>query len=338
MSTWWKHYGKGRKLTILLIEDKDKIIAIAPLMHSEYSTKFGIKLRKIEFIGTSHSDYHNFILTVKETECLKLFMNYLYDYPDRWDCLELREIPETFRSIDLLRRMSQGSNTLKERVSSICPYILLPNSYEVFFGKLGRNMRRNLRRWSRKLREEYEVKFDKIDNIDSIQKAIKTFYELHRKRWRSKGLPGLFADKIFRDFHLDIAKCFAGRGWLNLSFLTVNDKPISSSYGFEYNQKFYYYLSGFDSEYSKYGVGNILNMHLIDNCIRREMKEFDFLRGADPYKSSWNTLNRRNIELSIRKGLLANLYGWIKESDSCFARKLKNTLPKSRREKEGEFR
>jgi len=324
LSTWWKHYGKESHLMILLAEEQNKIIAIAPLMHSVYRV-FGFKLRKIEFIGASkHSDYSNFILTEKKTECLKLFINYLNDYPLKWNCLEFRGIPKTAESLNSLRMIGKDLYTFEERPCNICPYIPLPNSFEVFYKELDRKMRKELRRCLRRLAEKCEVEFTRYDDIELLQDGMEALFELHQKRWRTKGLLGSFADPTFRNFLLDIAKCFTNNGWLNLSILTANSKPIASLFSFEYNERFYCYNLGFDPAYSKYSVGSLLFLRLIEDCIRKGLKEFDFLRGAEAYKTRWNTLNRRNIELSKSKGLLRNLYGHIKKSDSFIARKLKS--------------
>lgn len=32
--TWWKHFGQGRQLNIVLVKDSGRIVAIAPLMRN----------------------------------------------------------------------------------------------------------------------------------------------------------------------------------------------------------------------------------------------------------------------------------------------------------------
>ena len=61
LSTWWRHYGKGRELVRLLALEEENILAVAPLMFSSYEF-FGFKLKKLEFLGAEHTDYCNFIL------------------------------------------------------------------------------------------------------------------------------------------------------------------------------------------------------------------------------------------------------------------------------------
>jgi len=328
LSTWWKHFGKRKNLVLLLVEEKDRVIAIACLMYSNYKL-LAFKLRKMKFVGTGISDYHDFLLTRKKTKCLKLLMNYLENYPLRWDCLELSGIPETSESLLLLHQMPKNFG-LKWKVSDVCPHIPLPSSFDVFIKGLSRNMRYNLRRRKKKLESQYKVDFKKYSDVDSTKEAMYTFFKLHRKRWELKSPSGaLVARGVNRDFHLDVAKSFAENGWLNLSFLTINDEPIASLYSFEYGQKLYQYLTAFDPEYSTYGPGNLLISYLIQDCIRNGIREFDFMRGAESYKYAWNAVNRRIIEVShVRKGLVPSVYsraktGALARAGVFFARKLK---------------
>jgi len=335
LSTWWKHYGKERKPIILLAEDTNEIVAIAPLMHSVHKL-FGLKLRKMEFIGTeAHTDYSNFILTEGKEQSLKLFLKYLTNLA--WDCLELREIPETADSLLCLRKISKEMYMPDQRVASKCPYISLPDSWDAFSKTLSGDMRRNLRRRMKRLRERYKVEFKKQNDLESLEEAMKTFFFLHQKRWRSKGLLGSFGrDPKFCDFLLDISRCFAERNWLNLSFLTINDRPVASALCFEYNKTLYYYHPGFDPEYSKFGVGNLLIEHLIEYSIRKGLKKFDFLKGAESYKSDWAQMSRNSIEVRyIRNHFFAILYDrttrsymydCIKRSNGVFSNNLKSIL------------
>lgn len=316
LATWWKYYRAHRELVLLAVKDNNKVRAVAPLMASTYKL-FGFKLRKIEFVGTPVSDYHSFILTENNHACVRLFLDYINEYSNAWDSLELREIPENSETANTLREMSEDPLKLKERIFNTCPWVPLPSTFEEYFQKLGKNMRKNLRRWEKRLRKEHKVEFKMYNEIGTAEETMKTFFELHRKRWQSKSYSGLFVDQTFRNFHLEVAKRFAERGWLHLCFLTVDDEPISAVYAFEYGQKVGGYLTGFDLEYSEYRVGHLTFMHLIENCIERGLKEFDFMRGGESYKNHWNPLIRRNIEVrAIRGTVIPKVYDWILGSNT----------------------
>jgi CelD/BcsL family acetyltransferase involved in cellulose biosynthesis len=252
-----------------------------------------------------------------------------------WDCLEFRNIPETSESVAAFRYMFGKTRRENERVSNTCFYIPLHISWDALSKELSGNMRRNLRRRMKRLGEKYKVALTRQDDIDSLQQGVETFVHLHQKEWISKGFQGSFGkDPGFRDFILDLSKHFADRKWLNLSFLTTDDKPISAALCFEYNNILYYYHPGYDPTFSKFGVGNLLIMHLIQESIQRGMVKFDFLAGAEPYKSEWTRLSRDNLEVRfVRNHLLPTLYDritrserydWIKRSNNPYMRKAKD--------------
>ena len=58
-------------------------------------------------------------------------------------------------------------------------------------------------------------------------------------------------------------------------------------------------------------------MHVVEECIQKGLREYDLLRGGEPYKSDWNTKNRKNLEVRfIRKGLFARIYGWASKNNT----------------------
>ena len=99
LSTYWTHFGKEKTLRILYIEDKDGLIAIAPLRKSRYGFAGPFSYDVIEplaFRGLNPegADYTGLILTKKRVECLRLFLEYLAKH-DSWDFIYLMDIPET---------------------------------------------------------------------------------------------------------------------------------------------------------------------------------------------------------------------------------------------------
>lgn len=300
LSTWWKHFGKKRTLRVLVAEEKGEIMGIAPLMLSKYNARYLGQIRKIEFIGGWDSDYNDFILTEQNADCLKLFLNRLIEFAD-WDSLELREINEESLSAKALQAIGNSQDLkLNMEVSNLCPYITLPTSLKVFASSLGSNMRKNLRRYMRKLRKEYKVGFKTQSDFNSTREAVETFFKLHQKRWGSLGQPGAFADKVSCDFHIEIAEIFDQRDWLALYFLTANDEPVSAAYTFNYNLIKYARLTGFDPDFSRFRVGNLLKMHIIEDCIKKGLIEYNLSRGAGFGKEYWST--------GVRKNFVAKMY------------------------------
>jgi CelD/BcsL family acetyltransferase involved in cellulose biosynthesis len=300
LSTWWKHFGNGRELLILTVEEENKVLAIAPLMLSKYKLRRFGNVSKVEFLGVPHSDYNNFIILEREKDCLRNIINYLNYDVSEWDWIELGEVVESTSTAKLLQEIFLDSSIKlrkKEHVCNICPYTSLPGSFDIFMKELNGKLRKSLNRNLRKLVKDFSVEFKDYKSFNfSADEAMELFFKLHDMRWKERSV---LEGTVLKDFHLRVAKCFAENGWLSLHFLTLNDEPVSAHYGFNYGQKLYGYLTGFDPEYSSYSVGNISERFLVEECIKRGLRELDLLRGNEAYKNRWTNTYRRNFEIRL---------------------------------------
>lgn len=312
LSSWWKHLGRDKRLLLLLAQEGDKVLGIAPLMYSIRNI-FGLRIRKIEFIGTPESDYSDFILAEKGQECMKQFIDYiLYNLAEKWDCIELAEVPENSEFLTHLDGISRNAKLLQMHVPTMCPYLRL-ESYDTFYNSLSRKFRKNsLRRPLRKLQQKYSLEFKNCSKTESLKEELEKLFYLHQKRWTARGWPGVFGDPKIRDFHLDVASLFSERGWLSLHSLLVEDKTIASVYGFSHKSKSYAYLTGMDPAFERYSIGHLLYLNIIQHCFEEKFNEFDFLRGNEKYKLRWNPLIRKNFEvILVRKGLFSSISDWL---------------------------
>lgn len=314
--SYWKHFGKGKKLRILCIEDKNEIIAIAPLRQSRYGFAGLIGYDVIEPLGyrglmPEGADYTGLILAEREAECLKLFLNYLVEH-DTWDFIYMYDLPGTSIIPNLLPKLTKVIPKFQLEEGVVCPYLSIPSSLDILMNGLSKNFRHNLRRYLKRLEKDYQrVELKRYEDLGSVKKAMHKFFELHQKRWKLKHMLGVFNTQEVRDFYIDVAKLFSDNGWLALYFLTVNDEPIATQYGFEYNRKMYFCLPGFDPDYSQYRIGNLILMKIIEKCIERKIEECDFLKGGEQYKSYWTAKYRRNLKIKFaNKRLTSNLYQW----------------------------
>ncbi len=303
LSIWWRHFGKDKKLMILLAEDDNgKIIGIAPLMYSVHKM-FGLRRGKIAFIGTPDSDYNDFILVEKENKCIKLFINHLKNFSETWDCIDLSDIPENSKALPYLRKIAKGIKPLHK-----CPYLPLPESFDMSVLYPSSKQRKDLRRNLKRLENSFKVEFIDCSRPQLLDSGMNLFFELHQRRWNSKGISGAFADPQVRSFHISTAKLFSQKKWLGLFILKLSSETVAALYGFCYKSKFLFYLSGFDPKFSKYSVGNLLIMYAIATCIEEGLTEFDFMRGSEEYKDRWNTKARWNYQVVLtREGTIASL-------------------------------
>jgi CelD/BcsL family acetyltransferase involved in cellulose biosynthesis len=315
LTTWSKYFARDNELKLFTVEDSSGCSLAAPVCYSNYKA-FGSMRRKASFIGAPDSDYHVFLirnLQIASRVVNNLLENIIDD--SGADCLALTDVPEDSATSLILQTINSDNLAVSNNVINHCPYITLPNNCESFLRNLGSNMRRNLKVWERQALKDYRVKFISYSDIGSVKEAMKIFFKLHQKRQVSKGYCGVFADQINERFHVDIADAFAKKGWLALFFLTFNDEPVACVYGYEYRQKFYAYLCGFDPDYALFRPGYLVFKKTIEQSVRKNFSQFDFLRGDEDYKSRWKALVRNNLKYSIsRHGLVRGFYNWNMEN------------------------
>lgn len=300
LSSWWKHFGDKRRFLVIAVTDGNEISAAAPFMASTDS-RFGLKLTKLQFIGSPESDYQSLLLMDGKERLATSVIEYVHNAVPDWDLIELREIPETCGTARILSDASAIPWKLKQEVEESCPYIPLPRTFEDYLQTLSSQFRKGLKRCESSLARDYNAEFRMVEDLHTIDAAMSTLFELHQKRRAMKGEVGVFADPSVRNFHLDVAKSFAHKGWLVLAFLMLNQEPAAVQYAFRYSGKLYYYQSGFDPRYSEYSVGSLLHMRLIEHCIRNGLREYDFTRGGEPYKMHWGTLTRMNLQFTAMR-------------------------------------
>jgi len=301
VTSWLKHFGKGRELKLFTAESEGSVSLVIPVMYS-LRRFFGLKPCRVEFVSGSDSDYQVFPVTnfCEATRSINKLIKSIIDDSDA-DRIIFGEVPEDSATAKLLENASGDRFEVSQSVINVCLYVPLPPSYDMYFLTLGSNMRRNLKVWERQALKDYKVEFVTYDKIGTIEEAMKIFFELHQKSQIVKGNSGLFSDSAKMSFHMDVANAFAKKGWLALFFLLFNDRPVSSVYCYEYNSKLYAYLCGFDPEYARYRPGHLAFKNVIKYGIEKRLKEFDFLRGDEEYKTRWKTLVRNNLEFRVCK-------------------------------------
>lgn len=302
LSIWWRHFGKNKSLVILLAEENEKLIGIAPLMYSVH-TMFGLQRGTIEFMGNGHPTYSNFIISNSHDKCIQKFFEYLNSIPKKWNSAELTNLTTDRNSLFGLNKIVHSV-----RPGKTCLRVRLPGSSDAFLSTIKRKDRKEFRRNLRRLQKDgFNVDLTDCSETTQITDGMNHLFSLNQKRWKGKNFSGKCSDPNFCSFCLDIAKCFSEKGWLGLHFLELSGKPVASLYGFKYNSKYYAYITGMDPTYKTYGVGSLLFLKVMDKCIQDGIVEFDFMGGTDPYKAQWNPVSSCTFSASVpRNGLLSH--------------------------------
>lgn len=310
ITTWWRHFGKGKQLNILLAEKGNQAVGIVPLMKTIYKLGF-LRLHALETIGSVNYNLVWLVPPESREEVMPAFLSYLEEELAKSKLvLRLTMVPDDSRFLDMLKgRVEQISKKLavKVRFKTVAPYIALPSTWEEFYSSLSRNRRWILRKNLELLEKEHSVELQEY-TADNLADCLNEFIDLHQRRWESVNVKGVFSNPEVKEFYKDIAVKFHERNWLHFSFLNIDGAMASGEFGFIYNGKLYAATAGRDIKYSRYSVGHLHYMFMVKEAIKRGLREIDFLKGSEPYKFYWTKLSRKYMNvLAVNKGISSGL-------------------------------
>lgn len=289
---------------VVTVKEKNRTVALAPLCRQKQY--FGLPLTVIKFMATGPADYGGFIFAEKEVTDFNWLFKALKS--ENWDCLDLHQLNEkTIKKViaDLPAKLSW----LKVEQEP-CLVLALPTTYEAFLASLSKKFKNNLLYAYRRLQREHQVEVKFVQKQTELNAHLNNFFSLHQRRWQKRKMPGLFFTAKNRNFHLKLAKKLLEEERLLLAELTADQTPIASLYGFKFKETVYYYLGGFDPNWSKHSPLSLLLLEVIKQSIEQGYKSFDFLRGREAYKEKWGAtalpLFRLIIYRPTFKGRLAS--------------------------------
>ena len=313
---WITHFGaRKRPLVLLFRSETGELLGIAPLYVSFH---LGTPLRRLAWMGTGASDYMDALTLPEHSDSIAAFLrHYLKNDLRGWDIADLQQLRDDSPLLKKTEVRSQKTENRKQKTEvkrrkldeaesclpmEPCPHLKLPETWEEVTAGLGKKMRSNLGYYARLLTKTFPDAAYSLADETNVQVGMTALFDLHQKRWNARWLPGVLGNKRTQAFHRDIAAQFLEQGWLRLHLLTIDGAIRSVLYCFQWNERTYYYLGGFAPEFGKYSLGTLLTGHAIQHAITEKSREFDFLRGNEPYKYRWLPQERINQRLILLNG------------------------------------
>lgn len=155
----------------------------------------------------------------------------------------------------------------------------LPSTLEDYFTELGYHIRKNIKnRKVRFLRDYPNAKFVTKYASEIEESIIDKIILLNSSRMKSKGtIPGI--DNTFKD---SIYKYSTFYGCV--AYIELDGEIVAGCISTLLNKKIYAHVIGHDNSYSKFNLGEMCFMYLIEISIDKGISSFHFLWGETEYK------------------------------------------------------
>jgi CelD/BcsL family acetyltransferase involved in cellulose biosynthesis len=182
-----------------------------------------------------------------------------------------------------------------------CLAIPLKGSFEEYWEGCARSLRQNVRRDRMKAEARGKVQFDVTK--EAPPELLDALIDMHGARWQRQEQPGMIEANGSAAFLRDIACKFAALDMLRIFSIRFDEKLAAVILAFAYRRRILNYLTAFDPDYERLGVGRTLLHEAVRYSFENGYTVWDFLRGDEPYKHWWRaqTVSKARV-IVTRKG------------------------------------
>jgi CelD/BcsL family acetyltransferase involved in cellulose biosynthesis len=298
LHAWWDAYRPKARLAVVTVERSGRLFGIAPLMLMRQGA-VGRVFRRLRFIGdgTSETDHMTFIV---DPELRREVLQSLLVVVDRmpWDIAHFNQIPEASANTTQLLDFARDHGWLMTTAQFPCPLRTLPASYEDLLRSLPSRLRTSLRSSRRALAAQHSVDFGLVSDASELPGALEALYRNHTGRWQSRGEEGVFAGERKRAFYADLSERLLAAGRLRFFYLRLDGRVVAQQFCFEHKGTVLLLQEGFDVEFARQNVGNVLRSMVFEWLIDHQLRAYDFLAGTSRHKLAWS--DSCPLDISVR--------------------------------------
>ncbi len=296
---WIENFAPASKLHILTARDSHKQLVGALPLCEQRLPFYGVSMLQIGSTTNDHSC--RFDLLAGEAEADKVasaFLSHLLAIPG-WDVLWLADVPEKGKAWRLYEAAEQMGLPTGSWPSQDSPYISLPATAEQLQDQLAAKFLANCRRRRRKLEKKGQLTFERFDGGEELEQKLAEGFWLEQSGWKGRSKTAIAQDVATRGFYTELALAAERSGHLSLYFLRLNGRPVAFQYGLSSGDCYYLLKPAYDEAHKACSPGQLLMEQVVQDCMARGLKEFDFLGPDMPWKRDWTQSTRQHHWLFI---------------------------------------
>ena len=281
LRAWWESLGRGRLLLIAAARDGE-VVALAP---------FYADSGMVFFVGSGASDQMDFIGDTRDPAVLELLLQTARAEAPHFVGFRLYCVPETSQTAVRLKsaagRLGLACYEEKRWPAPVIDLAADPDAVRASLRRVARHEQYFRRRGDLVLRQ--------FCDGQAIGPHLEVFFKQHVSQWamanddspilqRPPRLLGRMMSEMRRAFLERLTRIAADTGWLRLSRLDWNERPIAFEYGYVYDGTYFSGASSFAIDLIARSPGQVLLAQLLVASLDEGIETYDIGVGdEDPY-------------------------------------------------------
>jgi len=295
-----------RRPNVLVLKKDGAIAGISPLIYRETS-RFGMAVRKMEFVGRE-ADYNDLVLGNNAAAQSVAIAEFLAETHDHWDLVDLRDLRGTGETIAQIESALSNAGLIYRSLpeEERCPFLPIDAPSSEIVSSRSRSIRRmadglhTLRKKQHRLERMSAggLRVRIIENPQSEQGLLQKLIALENQKHVHGELSPPFIS-VYPEVFQSLFDSLGPRGWIYIAMMEMGDQPIGWRLGFRCGKKLWDFLTAYNHAYSRLSPGTMLVNAVLDYGYSHGYTEHDFLRGEESYKMQWSTGFHQTYRLLI---------------------------------------
>ena len=183
--------------------------------------------------------------------------------------------------------------------NSICPFAELPNDWDDYLSGLSSNTRQKIRRLMRKVDQDETLRLS-FATADTIEHDIDSLLQFWALRWAET--KGKNADVITKNLRAMLERSFdCGILWLPVLYHENKAVGVHGVLVDDDKKVLNFVVGSRDPGVTNPQPGLALHAHTIQYGISQGFRQYDFLRGNEPYKYSFGCQENRIFRTLVKR-------------------------------------
>ena len=303
-------HSEGKSLEIVAAYEDDRLVGVAPLW-SRAGRHRGVPVRILTFIACPDTPLADFIIDRPDPEPVVALLHDQLFHPDLpWDMCRFSQWPADSTNYRLFLSVASSRRTrLRQKTSSVTPYVELHGDWETFLKGRSPKFRKTYRNIANRIAKVEGVSVE-VFRDDPSALLLKEIATLSSRGWKAEKGVSLSSSPGSLRFFDELTRTAGREGWLYLWLLRVHGAPAAMEYDLLAGGRAYALRADYDPKYSDLSPGRYLEARILQHLFETGQSEYCTGPGLNPYKRHLTDKSRENHSLTIYRNSIRGVSVW----------------------------